>query len=144
MKKSKNTLITILLTAFLLAIIVCFSIFTGFHDRKTVKFLNKHKAAEYIKSGWIPSNIPENAKNIILYYDVDTNEINGSFQSTQEYISKFKENLDKIEKEEFIHKKRIVYSKFKSITNRNVSFYKNESYFFIIEDHTIYFFSLDS
>ena len=146
MKKSKNMLIAILLIVFVLVIIVYFSILGGFHDRKTVTFSTKPQAAEYIEKGWIPGNIPENAKNIILYYDIDTNVVNGSFQSTQEYISKFKESLHESEKDEFIHKKRIIHPKFKNITEsflkRDVSFYKNESYLFVIEEHTIYFFSL--
>lgn len=61
-EKSKNMLIVILLAVFTLVIIVFFSILGGFHDRKTVQFSTKHQAAEYIEKGWIPGNIPENAK----------------------------------------------------------------------------------
>ncbi|PWD86030.1 hypothetical protein [Ignatzschineria cameli] len=144
--KNKNILIALLLTVFVIGLIVFISILGGFHDTKTIKFPTQYQATEYIEKGWIPRDIPENATNILLSYDLDTNVINGSFQSTQEDIRKFKENLVESEKEEFIHKTRILNPDFQNIVesflSREISFYKNDRYFFVIEDHTIYFFSL--
>lgn len=145
-RKNKNILIALLLTVFVVGLIVFISILGGFHDTKTIKFPTQYQATEYIEKGWIPRDIPENATNILLSYDLDTNVINGSFQSTHEDIRKFKEKLVESEKAEFIHKTRILNPDFQSIVesflHRDIPFYKNDRYFFVIEDHTIYFFSL--
>src|SRR3712207_4112661 len=145
-KKSKNLFMTVLFGFLILVAFAFFYIFGGLNDTKTLKFSNKKEAIEYIEKAWLPENIPEDAKNIILYYNIDTNIVNGSFESSKKYMDEFQELLYKSDKGEFIRETKVLNKKFEKITkslqNKDVSFYKNQEYIFVMDGNVVYFFNL--
>ena len=102
-------------------------------DIKSVQFKKYSDAQEYINKGWIPSNLPTDATEIFLVYNIDTNEINGKFKTTQTEVEKIKGALNSATKDEFETSDKALnedFSKMKEELNEQINFeyYSDDSF----------------
>lgn len=89
--KAKGLTIIVVLALFLTII------FLKVTDRNsTVKLKDYNVASEYIKNGWVPKNISQNAKDILLVHNIDKNIVNIKFTIPEKEIDNILERTEEI------------------------------------------------
>ena len=74
-----NKTLKFLIVPILLIVLFFVFLFTN-NSNKKLTFESYENATSYIEKGWIPNNIPSDAKNISISYDLDNSISNGEFE----------------------------------------------------------------
>jgi hypothetical protein len=83
-KRIRKILLTIFIVMILLlTAAVSFIIYLDLSETPSYTFTNYSEAHDLVEGGWIPSNIPTDASDIYVIYNLDSNVVNGSFELTK-------------------------------------------------------------
>ncbi len=138
MKKSIKIIVPLIL---LLIFVGAFLYFDEFNDNMNYSFKNTTDS-KYIslkENGWIPSIIPDDATNIEIFYNIDTNIVNGKFKLENENsLNNFKSLLSLSENKNFNFLNKNYKDEISKIVNENPTF-KYEDFYFIFNNNEIYF-----
>ena len=138
MKKSIKIIVPLIL---LLIFVGAFLYFDEFNDNMNYSFKNTTDS-KYIslkENGWIPSIIPDDATNIEIFYNIDTNIVNGKFKLENENsLNNFKSLLYLSENKNFNFLNKNYKDEISKIVNENPTF-KYEDFYFIFNNNEIYF-----
>lgn len=138
MKKSFKIIIPVII---ILILTGTFLYFNKFNDNINYSFKDT-KDNKYIslkENGWIPSIIPDNATDIQIFYNIDTNIVNGKFKLESETsLNNFKSLLSSSENKSFNFLNKDYENEILKLLNKNTTF-KYENFYFIFDNNTIYF-----
>lgn len=138
MKKSIKIIVPLIL---LLIFVGAFLYFDEFNDNMNYSFKNTTDS-KYIslkENGWIPSIIPDDTTNIEIFYNIDTNIVNGKFKLENENsLNNFKSLLSLSENKNFNFLNKNYKDEISKIVNENPTF-KYEDFYFIFNNNEIYF-----
>lgn len=138
MKKSIKIIVPLIL---LLIFVGAFLYFDEFNDNMNYSFKNTtdDKYTSLKENGWIPSIIPDDATNIEIFYNIDTNIVNGKFKLENENsLNNFKSLLSLSENKNFNFLNKNYKDEISKIVNENPTF-KYEDFYFIFNNNEIYF-----
>lgn len=122
------------------------SIISGKYDTFVVRIGSYIEAKEYIERGWIPQEIPKDAKEISIIYNIDSNNVNGEFYTSKEGVDLLVDKYELATVTDLIKTDTALNNRFKKIKEeiinypQNIIFLKNESYIFAIRDDSVVFY----
>lgn len=139
MKKSIKIIVPLIL---LLIFVGAFLYFDEFNDNMNYSFKNTTDS-KYIslkENGWIPSIIPDDATNIEIFYNIDTNIVNGKFKLENENsLNNFKSLLSLSENKNFNFLNKNYENEVLKLLNENPTFKYEDFYFIFNNNNDIYF-----
>lgn len=82
-KKIRKTIISFIAIMFIGMTWMAVSILGGKYDTFVVKMGSYEEAKGHIERGWVPEEIPQDSKDISIIYNIDSNNVNGVFHTSQ-------------------------------------------------------------
>ncbi len=139
MKKSIKIIVPLIL---LLIFVGAFLYFDEFNDNMHYSFKNTtdNKYISLKENGWIPSIIPDDTTNIEIFYNIDTNIVNGKFKLENETsLNNFKSILSSSENKNFNFLNKNYENEVLKLLNENPTFKYEDFYFIFNNNNDIYF-----
>lgn len=139
MKKSIKIIVPLIL---LLIFVGAFLYFDEFNDNMHYSFKNTtdNKYISLKENRWIPSIIPDDATNIEIFYNIDTNIVNGKFKLENETsLNNFKSLLSSNENKNFNFLNKNYENEVLKLLNENPTFKYENFYFIFNNNNDIYF-----
>lgn len=140
----KQKLLLIFLSLGFISLLVGCSMLQDMSDFKEKNFETKKEAQQLITNGWIPKEIPQNASHIQVVYNIDTNVVNGRFDSKPREVKKLLSTLSKTSSTRFQTETKALTSEYRkvsvAISKKPSDYYQNEDYIFVVKNHRVYFF----
>ena len=148
-KKIKKTRLAI--TSFIAIMIIgmtsmVVSIMSGKYETFVVKMGSYIEAKEYIERGWVPEEIPEDAKDISIIYNIDSNNVNGQFHTSKEGMKSLINRYEVATVKDLSQTDKALDDKFKKAKDEliglptGVTFLQSDSYIFAIKEDGIVFY----
>ena len=139
MKKSIKIIVPLILLLIFVGAFLCFD---EFNDNMHYSFKNTtdNKYISLKENGWIPSIIPDDTTNIEIFYNIDTNIVNGKFKLENETsLNNFKSILSSSENKNFNFLNKNYENEVLKLLNENPTFKYEDFYFIFNNNNDIYF-----